>query len=149
MHYMNKAFSTLNEKTFNEKKATSILKMNVAWKYFFNIEIFLLRKKIFFYRNISTSKKKFRKKKSNTRLSTSVAQALLLEVESPFQGFVSEGQIVDQRLTLNESQRKTALTITTPRSSTRSFANDLAPRLSTRELTLTQGDACRTHEGRY
>ena len=42
------------------------------------------------------------------------------------------GQIVDQRLTLNESQRKTALTITTPRSSTRSFANDLVPRLSTR-----------------
>ena len=61
----------------------------------------------------------------------------------------TKGQIVDQRLTLNESQRKTALTITTPRSSTRSFANDLAPRLSTRELTLTQGDACRTHEGRY
>ncbi len=61
----------------------------------------------------------------------------------------NKGQIVDQRLTLNESQRKTALTITTPRSSTRSFANDLAPRLSTRELTLTQGDACRTHEGRY
>ena len=103
----------------------------------------------FFYRNISTPKKKLRKKKSNTRLSTSVAQALLHEAEVLFQGFVSEGQIVDQRLTLNESQRKTALTITTPRSSTRSFANDLAPRLSTRELTLTQGDACRTHEGRY
>ena len=61
----------------------------------------------------------------------------------------TKGQIVDQRLTLNESQRRTALTITTPRSSTRSFANDLAPRLSTRGLALTRGDACRAPEGRY
>ena len=47
-------------------------------------------------------------------------------------------------LTINESERKTALTITTPRSSTRSFSNYLAPRLSTKELTIV---ACCTHEG--
>ena len=67
----------------------------------------------------------------------------------PFAAVRPQGQIVDQRLTLNESQRRTALTITTPRSSTRSFANDLAPRLSTRGLALTRGDACRAPEGRY
>ena len=83
--------------------------------------------------------KNFGKKKSNPRLSASVALCPLPE----------QGQIVDQRLTLNESQRRTALTITTPRSSTRSFANDLAPRLSKRGLTLTRGDACRAPEGRY
>ena len=68
-------------------------------------------------------------------------------LQCPLRFFKHQGQIVDQRLTLNESQRKTALTITTPRSSTRSFANDLAPRLSTRGLTPTRDDACRVPEG--
>ena len=68
-------------------------------------------------------------------------------LQRPLRFLKHQGQIVDQRLTLNESQRKTALTITTPRSSTRSFANDLAPRLSTRGLTPTRDDACRVPEG--
>ena len=54
--------------------------------------------------------------------------------------------MVDQRLTRNESPWKTVLTITAPRSSTKSFENYLAPRHSTRELTLTQDEGRGTHE---
>ena len=135
MHYMNKTFPSLNDKDrgrekFLMKKSDVHRKderrlKKIFWKYF---------------------KKNFAKKKEQHSSFDERRSGLSIELR-PSEGFSSERQIVDQRLTLNESQRKTALTITTPRSSTRSFANDLAPRLSTRELTLTQGDACRTHEG--
>ena len=101
--------------------------------------------KIFFRNTL----KNIREKKCEKKRATPAFRRASLRPFSSVWRLQMKGQIVDQRLTLNESQRKTALTITTPRSSTRSFANDLAPRLSTRELTLTQGDACRTHEGRY
>ncbi|CAK8685093.1 unnamed protein product [Clavelina lepadiformis] len=42
------------------------------------------------------------------------------------------------------SREDTALVITTPRSSTRSFANDLAPRLSNRRVNRRGSHTCRT-----
>ena len=47
-------------------------------------------------------------------------------------------------LSTNRSE-KTALVITTPRSSTRSFANDLAPRLSNRRMHQLGSGPCRAH----
>ena len=127
MHYMNKTFPSLNDKDrgrekFLMKKSDVHHKderrlKKIFWKYF---------------------KKNFAKKKEQHSSFDERRSGLSIELR-PSEGFSSERQIVDQRLTLNESQRKTALTITTPRSSTRSFANDLAPRLSTRGLTLTEG----------
>ena len=122
---------TMYWKYLKEKKRRPSTKMVVAKKFFSK-----------YFKNI-------REKKCEKKRATPAFRRASLRPFSSVWRLQMKGQIVDQRLTLNESQRKTALTITTPRSSTRSFANDLAPRLSTRELTLTQGDACRTHEGRY
>ena len=54
--------------------------------------------------------------------------------------------VTDPRLR-DESQRKDCSYDRCAPDRQRSFANDIAPRLSTRELTLTQDDACRPDEG--